>query len=400
MLSTLKSFQEGPGRYAVVLREPRLLFDHPMAVMQLAAGRELLEFATAPGPLLAAARQAARFFVRFVMLAPGSDHYALLGLTPGFLPTQLREHYRLMIRLTHPDFAAPGDTWPKDAAARINIANDVLGSDVKRGAYHAQWAAAPKPAGSASAMATNGKAGGKPGPTAAGANSGRSMPSVVPRRLAPGAAPASAWANGLSLQHKIGMAAGGALLVAGLLVWLNGTVEDKGSLRVRAPQDLAAPSSLNLLPSAELAVVAPPESSARPVAVPAFATRPAPSPSPSPSLALAPKVAQTPPAVRREAVKERASSAPAATATVNATVTAAANTAAANAVGTTVKATEPVAPVETRAVSDWVFPRVAEVAPVAAGNAPPTPSAPSAPAPPAPQPTPEALPQTSPPEPP
>jgi hypothetical protein len=70
-----------------------------------------------------------------VMLRPGSDPFTLLGLCPDFEPVQLREHYRLMIRLTHPDFGATAEGWPADAATRVNLAHDLLASPEKRAAY-------------------------------------------------------------------------------------------------------------------------------------------------------------------------------------------------------------------------------------------------------------------------
>lgn len=139
LVQTLLDFERAPGRYAVALREPRPLFDATHAVMLLAAGRPVDGLPPLlPGQHTGAIQQAARFFVRTVLLRPGVDHYGLLGLTPGFEPeTLLRDHYRLMIRLTHPDFAASGEAWPEDAASRINIANGVLGSAVKRAEYDA-----------------------------------------------------------------------------------------------------------------------------------------------------------------------------------------------------------------------------------------------------------------------
>lgn len=131
---TLMGFHERPGRYAVARREPSLLFDRPLDVLLLAADR------LAPGQARApeAARLAARFFVRTVMLRPGSSHYDLLGFTPRGDLAALREHYRLLIRLTHPDFARESEPWPPDAAARVNRAYDVLSSSVKRAEYDAQ----------------------------------------------------------------------------------------------------------------------------------------------------------------------------------------------------------------------------------------------------------------------
>ena len=127
LVPALLDFEKRPGRYRLALREPGILFEQPHAVLLLAAGRAVKGLTPLkPGPQANAVQQAARYFVRAAMLRPNADHYTLLGLTPGFDPQTLRDHYRLMIRLTHPDFAASGEAWPADAASRINIAHDVL----------------------------------------------------------------------------------------------------------------------------------------------------------------------------------------------------------------------------------------------------------------------------------
>lgn len=149
LLLTLLEFERSPGRYPVALREPRPLFEHIHRVMLLASDRpvEDLPAAATHAPGL---RRAARFFVRTVMLRPGADPFTLLGLHPeiDIEPARLREHYRLMIRLTHPDFAAAGESWPADAAMRVNLAKDLLASPEKRAACiaelrtpaHLRWA--------------------------------------------------------------------------------------------------------------------------------------------------------------------------------------------------------------------------------------------------------------------
>lgn len=133
LLPRLLEFERAPGLYRVVLREPRPLFEHVGGVMMLATGRPLagLPSEVSNNPEL---RRAARFFVRTVMLRPGSDPFTLLGLSADFEPEQLRTHYRLMIRLTHPDFVATGEGWPADAATRVNLAHDLLSSPQKRAA--------------------------------------------------------------------------------------------------------------------------------------------------------------------------------------------------------------------------------------------------------------------------
>jgi DnaJ domain len=142
LLPRLLDFERSPGLYRVVLREPRPLFEHIGGVMLLATGRPVagLPEATANAHEL---RRAARFFVRTVMLRPGSDPFTLLGLPPDFEPAQLREHYRLMIRLTHPDFCATAEGWPADAATRVNLAHDLLSSPQKRAAYAASMHTRP-----------------------------------------------------------------------------------------------------------------------------------------------------------------------------------------------------------------------------------------------------------------
>ncbi|MEW6465541.1 MAG: DnaJ domain-containing protein [Pseudomonadota bacterium] len=146
LADALLDFQDRPGRHAVALREPRVLFERISEVLALASGRSV-EGLPADPEAVDALRDAARFFVRTALLRPGADHFSLLGLSPGFDPATLREHYRMLIRMTHPDFAsAAGVAWPADAATRINLANDVLSSDERREAY-AQSLQRPRTAG-------------------------------------------------------------------------------------------------------------------------------------------------------------------------------------------------------------------------------------------------------------
>lgn len=143
LAALLLDFHAAPGRYATARREPRLLFEQATAVLSLAAGRTVEGL---PGDLELEGRlrEAARFFVRVAMLRPGVDHYTMLGLVKDFDRATLREHYRMLIRLTHPDFAA-GDAWPADAAMRVNQANDVLASPERRQRYdHAPAATPPR----------------------------------------------------------------------------------------------------------------------------------------------------------------------------------------------------------------------------------------------------------------
>jgi hypothetical protein len=132
--AALLDFQKTPGKHALMQRQPALLFSSIREVLQLASGRT-------PGNLgedaSDAVRQAAAFFVRSALLGPSSDHYALLGLARTADAAAIKDRYRLMMRLLHPDFAVPGSTssWPADTAARVNQAYEVLSSASKRKAY-------------------------------------------------------------------------------------------------------------------------------------------------------------------------------------------------------------------------------------------------------------------------
>ena len=220
LLLKLLDFERSPGRYPVALREPRPLFDHIGSVMLIAAGRPVEGLRVAPANEHELHR-AARFFVRKVMLRPGADPLTLLGLSPGFEPAQLREHYRLMIRLTHPDFVAQGERWPADAATRINLAKDLLSAPRKP----TDHTAAPWASLGAAPMA-------------------QSNAPMRPRPLLPKPAMAhddTARASGWSVRARLAWIGMGAALMAGVLL-LSGARSMDGFLDARPAspaQDLA-----------------------------------------------------------------------------------------------------------------------------------------------------------------
>jgi hypothetical protein len=141
--SALLDFHRTPGRHTIALRQPALLFASIREVLQL-AGERSPDDARSPSSAIV---QAARFFVSAALLPPGADHYALLGLTRGADPAAIKERYRAMMRLLHPDFAqsSAGAIWPADAATRINQAYEVLSSPERRRAYDQAIDSAPVP---------------------------------------------------------------------------------------------------------------------------------------------------------------------------------------------------------------------------------------------------------------
>lgn len=240
-LPWLLRFEQMPGRFALVLHEPPAVFENVRGVLALAAGRGVAHWEPEPGQA-AAAQRAARFFVRTAMLRPDADHYTLLGLARDFEPGTLREHYRLMMGLTHPDKLNPAEGWPADAAARINRAKNVLSDEHKRLAYDsALWPHSP-----VGARATAG-----PAPRSVTPRPAKAVRAPAPFPLKPAAKPPSLAADeGWSHRRKLVTASLGAAVVVALFVWTNELVHDRGSLQVRAPATPEAP--LRLHPSARL----------------------------------------------------------------------------------------------------------------------------------------------------
>ena len=67
-------------------------------------------------------RNAARFCIQQWCFARGAGYHRVLGVEPGASPEQIKEHYRLLMRLFHPDRAAGRETWTDCYATRINEA--------------------------------------------------------------------------------------------------------------------------------------------------------------------------------------------------------------------------------------------------------------------------------------
>lgn len=146
LVAALHEFAEAPGRYAVRRREPALLFQSIREVLMVAAQRS----EGVANELAAESARAACVFVKAALLREGANHYALLGLDAKADDAAVKQHYRLMMRLIHPDFAAASAVvWPADAATRVNLAYNVLSSAVQRREYDAalkdQSAGALKP---------------------------------------------------------------------------------------------------------------------------------------------------------------------------------------------------------------------------------------------------------------
>jgi hypothetical protein len=192
LCEALHDFAAAPGRHALRLREPAVLFDELELVALWALGR-LPEGVAQPQ----AVRQAALLFVLRACFAPGLNHYQLLGLSPSFTAAQLRARYRALIRLTHPDMGIEG--LPVGAAGMVNRAHAVLADEGQRALYDRQlFAQLP----SAAAM-----------PSATGLDAGRVG------AAAPGVANlALVGSRGSFLRHVVSMRVLRMVLTAGVLL--------------------------------------------------------------------------------------------------------------------------------------------------------------------------------------
>ena len=105
----------------------------------------VLAAGTAPALAAAAARsgvapdrvlEAARFYVREILLFPEADAYRVLGVSASASDAQIKLHYRHLQHWLHPD--RRGDDWESVFAARINRAWNELRTASRRAAYDAR----------------------------------------------------------------------------------------------------------------------------------------------------------------------------------------------------------------------------------------------------------------------
>ena len=81
---------------------------------------------------------AAQFFVRQICFWDGATHYQVLCVAPDSRLPNIREHYKGLIALIHPDRKADGEeSWPNEFAQRANKAWAVLSHDASRHEYDA-----------------------------------------------------------------------------------------------------------------------------------------------------------------------------------------------------------------------------------------------------------------------
>lgn len=142
--------------------------DVGIALIRLAAGKAVDEITRSPdqnGLPPIDLQATANRFIAGVMLDAASDHFTTLGVAHNSEPGTIRENFRRLMTLVHPDARPVG--FPSDAASRVNRAYAVLADDTTRAAYAASLStpeSMPIVRSAASATWAAGKAGVRPRP--------------------------------------------------------------------------------------------------------------------------------------------------------------------------------------------------------------------------------------------
>jgi uncharacterized protein (TIGR02246 family) len=106
-------------------------------ILKLALGRRI-EFTdpalNEPGTVTAL-KVAAALYVRHVFFRPDATPYQILGLAPGASGPAIKESFRLLMQLVHPDRQDSRNAWPESFAALANRAYGVLRNQDSRVTY-------------------------------------------------------------------------------------------------------------------------------------------------------------------------------------------------------------------------------------------------------------------------
>ena len=71
-------------------------------------------------------KDAAASYVRQVFFCPDATPYETLGLAPGASDAAIKESFRLLMQLVHPDRQEAQEHWPESFAAQANRAYGIL----------------------------------------------------------------------------------------------------------------------------------------------------------------------------------------------------------------------------------------------------------------------------------
>lgn len=134
-----------------------------LALIQLAAGKEVTALDLGDA-CQSTAEDAQRVMTRR-MLSPTASHYAVLGVPRTASGSDIRENYRRLIALVHPDSRPKG--LPVDSAIQVNLAYGVLSDPDARARYDASLLNADTSSSGVGAAQSRSSAGPAPTPSSA-----------------------------------------------------------------------------------------------------------------------------------------------------------------------------------------------------------------------------------------
>ena len=107
-----------------------------LIVLAAGAAAPLAAASARSGELPAQVLEAARFYIREIMLFHGADAYRVLGVSPSASEARIKLNYRHLQHWLHPDRV--GNDWESVFATRINTAWHALRTPARRAAYDAK----------------------------------------------------------------------------------------------------------------------------------------------------------------------------------------------------------------------------------------------------------------------
>ncbi len=139
LLALALAFHRSPLRYQALLRTQMELPEGAEILLRIAGGDTRLAqtYCRTTGTDIGELIKAAEFFIEQVFFAPRATHYRILGLSPTATGEQVKEHYRLLMHLFHPDRYTLQGTWADVHARRVNQAYNMLRKPERRRHYDA-----------------------------------------------------------------------------------------------------------------------------------------------------------------------------------------------------------------------------------------------------------------------
>jgi len=131
-------YYQNPNEYKELLRSSSVLPPGIAELFRVAMGKlhiDLDDFEGLTDLTQADLKEAARRFIKEILLSNASDYYRRLGLTKTASQEQIKAHYQIMFKLFQPDQEKDSALWNESFAIKINQAYVSLREKTMRDAY-------------------------------------------------------------------------------------------------------------------------------------------------------------------------------------------------------------------------------------------------------------------------